>query len=61
LSRSVGSGLIPQLRKEAAMAEICSAPLFGLSLQTGGMQATGATSSGNCPMDAPVHDVFEVI
>jgi hypothetical protein len=60
LSRAVGSGLIPQLRKEAAMTEIRTAPPFVLNLQTGGMQAAGAMLDSNRPLEDPARDVFEV-
>jgi hypothetical protein len=43
------------------MAEIRSAPLVVLSLQTGGMQGTGATSGSNRPLEWPVSAVFEVV
>jgi hypothetical protein len=43
------------------MAEIRTALLFVLGPQAGGMQASGATSGSNRPMQVPVHNLFEVV
>jgi hypothetical protein len=42
------------------MAEIPTAPPFVVTLQTGGMHATGATSGSNRPLEQHAYDVFEV-